>query len=167
MARCVVVEQRAARSDRAQRSAPRGALAGGCAESRRTIAVLRPAARAVVEVTDRAAGHAGPDPLAGSASISLRPSITRNPKKTKDGMRVHYAHCVAIACRPRAGAAAAQDARSLLRHWRRRLPDTHRRRDVADPVGDPTPSTDPTARPRSALVWLTVRNTSRAQPRCP
>ena len=36
----------------------------------------------------------------------------------------------------RAGAATAQDARSLLRQWRRRLPDAHRRRDVADPVGD-------------------------------
>jgi hypothetical protein len=36
----------------------------------------------------------------------------------------------------RASAATAQDARSLLRQWRRRLPDAHRRRDVADPVGD-------------------------------
>lgn len=36
----------------------------------------------------------------------------------------------------RASAAAAQDARSLSCQWRRRLPDAHRRRDVADPVGD-------------------------------
>jgi hypothetical protein len=36
----------------------------------------------------------------------------------------------------RASAAEAQDARSLLRQWRRRMPDAHRRRDVADPVGD-------------------------------
>jgi hypothetical protein len=39
-------------------------------------------------------------------------------------------------CSSRASAAAAQDARSLLRQWRRRLPDAHRRRDVADPVRD-------------------------------
>jgi hypothetical protein len=69
-------------------------------------------------------------------------TTSRRPGRRRAGFR--YARrsespitALADACgSSRASAAAAQDARSLLRQWRRRLPDAHRRRDVAYAVGD-------------------------------
>ena len=69
-------------------------------------------------------------------------TTSRRPGRRRAGFR--YARrsespitALADACgSSRASAAAAQDARSLLRQWRRRLPDAHRRRDVDYAVGD-------------------------------
>jgi hypothetical protein len=60
----------------------------------------------------------------------------------------------------RASAATAQDARSLLRQWRRRLPDAHRRRDVGTRRRPSPARTRRTGRARRSFS-LTARNTSR------